>query len=221
MKPIYQDSHFLIVEKPARIGVASDSSNDPTFLDAVRAYYENERKASGNQSKGYCVPIHFLDRPVSGVMVFATSSKAAERINKQFRNRTVEKTYLAVVEGRPKQPSMNLVDELLKNERENKTYIVERPVDGSKRSELSFKVIRQNEKYSLLEVKPKTGRSHQIRAQLSNQGMPIVGDRKYGSKFDWHNRIALHACSLAFLHPISKQKSEFKKSPPKIFEELI
>lgn len=221
ISPIHEDKHIIIAEKPARIGVGTDDSNDKTFLSMIREYYQDQRAKAQKEGKGYCVPIHFLDRPVSGVMVFATSSKAAERINKQFRKRTVSKNYIAIVEGVPKEKNGTLKDYLSKNTKINKTWVSSEKDSKAKYCELSYELISTNNKYSKLLIKPKTGRSHQIRVQLSNLGYPIVGDVKYGASFEWHKRIALHSVSLEFTHPIDKQKVLYKKNPPPIFEELL
>lgn len=221
MEIVYQDNHIIIAEKPARIGVGTDSSNDGTFLELIREYYQKNRLAEGKEGKGYCVPIHFLDRPVSGVMVFATSSKSAERINKQFKNRTVKKKYMAVVEGTPKDSEKTLIDFVSKNHKANKSWVSKKSDPKAKLCELSYKLVSSNGKHSLLEVYPKTGRSHQIRVQLSNMGHPIVGDVKYGSKNEWHKRIALHSHSLGLTHPVSKKFETYEKKPPGVFEELI
>jgi 23S rRNA pseudouridine1911/1915/1917 synthase len=219
--PIFEDKHIIIAEKPARIGVGTDDSNDKTFLSMIRDYYIAERAKNQKEGKGYCVPIHFLDRPVSGVMVFATSSKAAERINKQFRKRTVSKNYIAIVEGVPDKKEGTLKQYLSKNTKINKTWISSENDPKAKFCELSYEVISSNDRYSKILVKPKTGRSHQIRVQLSDMGYPIVGDIKYGASFEWHKRIALHSTSLEFVHPVEKQKVIYTKNPPSIFEELL
>lgn len=221
MNILFQDKHIIIAEKPARISVGTDASNDDTFLEAIREFYYKQREEEGKSGKGYCVPIHFLDRPVSGVMVFATSSKAAERINKQFKDRKVKKKYIAVVEGTPKVQAATLKDYLSKNHKLNKTWVSSEKDSKAKFCELSYEVVSSNGKYSVLEVFPKTGRSHQIRVQLSNMGTPIVGDLKYGAKFEWHKRIALHSHSLTLTHPVLKEPVTYTKTPPHIFDEII
>ena len=154
-------------------------------------------------------------------MVFSTSSKSAERINRQFKERKVLKKYVAVVEGRPKENSGKLVDYISKNSKVNKSWISKKSDASAKYCELSYKVLRSNGTYSELLVEPKTGRSHQIRLQLSNLGHPIVGDLKYGAKSDWHRRIALHSHSLSFQHPTKKSVVTFEKNPPEIFKDIF
>lgn len=204
---VYHDHHLICVNKPARMPVASEDSRDQTLLEVVRAW-NVLRQTEGK--KGYCVPIHFIDRPVSGVILFALSSKAATRLNELFRNHKIKKTYMAVVEGRPKIPTQKLIHHLAKDPHANKSFVVNKPDNkqdlSAKRCELTYEVIagHSSQNITLVKVNPVTGRSHQIRAQMAAIGHPLVGDVKYGASHEWHMRVALHARHINFVHPISK-----------------
>ena len=221
VKILHEDNHIIIAEKPSRIPVGSDASRDTTFLQVIRDYFFKKRLEDGNSGKGYCVPIHFLDRPVSGVMVFAVSSKAAKRINQLFRERRVGKKYTAIVEGVPQRTKAVLTDFLCKNRQTNKSWVCDDANPESKECQLGYQLLRTNGQFSALEVNPRTGRSHQIRAQLAHLGHPIVGDLKYGAGFEWQGRIALHSHSLSFQHPVTREKVLFESKPPQVFEELL
>jgi 23S rRNA pseudouridine1911/1915/1917 synthase len=196
---IYEDRHLVAVSKPARIPVASESSGDETLLDMVRSW-NAARQTEGR--KGYCVPIHFLDRPVSGVILFGLSSKAAARLNELFRGRQLRKIYVAIVEGRPSESEATLEHWLAKDHDENKALVVHAKHPDAKKCVLSYRVIGTSENRTLLQVEPVTGRSHQIRAQLAAIGSPIYGDSKYGSSGSWDGKVALHAACLEFKHPV-------------------
>lgn len=199
---IFEDKHIIAVTKPARVPVASDSSRDTTLLTMIRDW-NLTRQVEGR--KGYCVPIHFLDRPVSGTIIFALSSKAATRLNEQFRQRSLSKRYFAVVEGRPERTSAELEHYLLKEKSDNFVRIVGKGHPEGKLSVLRYKVLAAHKGLSWIEVFPETGRSHQIRVQLASLGTPIFGDVKYGAKNSWEGRIALHAATLEIQHPVSKE----------------
>lgn len=218
---IYEDRHLLVVNKPARIGVGSDASGDRSLLELVRDYYYEKRQAQGKEGKGYLVPIHFLDRPVSGVVVFASSSKAAERINSQFASRKVEKKYVAIVEKAPSACEAVLINSIAKDHAKNISKLVPSSDSSGKKSELAYKVLKNLSRGAMLEVKPKTGRSHQIRVQLAGVGCPIFGDTKYGASSNWQKRIALHAAELRLIHPTSRESILFKAELPDAFEELM
>lgn len=214
---LFEDNHCLVVAKPSRLLTASDKTGDETLLAMVRAY-QSAKQAPGK--KGYLVPIHFLDRPVSGVVIFACSSKGAERLNEQFRSRKIRKTYLAIVEGRPPQESGELVDFLLKDRDSNITSRVKASTPGAKECRLFYKTLTQKNGLSLLQVNPVTGRSHQIRVQLSGQGWPIYGDVKYGASQTWDNMIALHALAVTFNHPTLKTPITVQTPVPAEWEDL-
>ena len=199
---IYQDHHLIAVNKPARVPVASEDSGDVTLLDLVRNWNQ-ERQVEGK--KGYCVPIHFLDRPVSGVILFAISSKAASRLNESFRSHQLTKTYLAVAECRPTEDEGILEHWLTKNKETNVTSVARKEIRDAKYCKLSYKFIGEVDRYSLLEVQPVTGRSHQIRVQMAAIGCPLFGDKKYGAQGSWDGRVALHAFSLSIKHPVGSE----------------
>ena len=203
MNIIFEDHHLIAVVKPARVPVASDASRDTTLLTIIRDW-NLTRQVEGR--KGYCVPIHFLDRPVSGVIIFALSSKAATRLNEQFRKRTLSKRYFAIVEGIPQASSGQLEHYLAKEKSDNYVRIVGKGHPEGKLCVLQYKVLASHKGLSWVEVFPETGRSHQIRVQLASLGTPIFGDVKYGSSNPWEGRIALHAATLEIQHPVLKEK---------------
>ena len=187
MKPkiLYEDNHLIAVYKPAGILTQGDNSKDICMMDMVKDYLKEKYRKPYNVFLGL---LHRLDRQVSGIVLFAKTSKGASRLSEQFRSRKVEKIYHVVVLGRPKQDREKLVSILKKNEKEN-----------IKRAELFYTVIASNKKYSLLKIKLQTGRFHQIRVQLSSMGFPILGDIRYGAPFLLPDKnIALSATSLSF-----------------------
>lgn len=206
----------MVVNKPAGIGIGTDDSGDDTLLEFVRTW-NSRRQETGK--KGYCVPIHFLDRPVSGAVLFGLSSKGAARLNEQFRNRQVRKVYHAVVEGVPDQEEGTLNHFLRKDSKKNKTTITNANDSEGKESVLDYKVIERISGLSVIEVRPKTGRSHQIRVQLSSLGTPIVGDLKYGASAGWDGRIGLHAVKIGIKHPTDKTDLEVIAPFPKEWQQ--
>ncbi len=207
----------MAVSKPARIPVASEDSGDQTLLEIVRAW--NAGKQSTGK-KGYCVPIHFLDRPVSGVILFALSSKAATRLNAMFRERRMHKTYVAVTEQSPSSPELTLEHWLVKDAARNKASISHDGIPEAKKCVLSYKVISTHEKRSLVIVRPITGRSHQIRAQMAAIGAPLVGDVKYGAMAGWDGKVGLHAFCLDFSHPVGGHSMRIFAPVPSYWHEI-
>jgi 23S rRNA pseudouridine1911/1915/1917 synthase len=199
LQVLYEDNHLIAVYKPAGVLVQSDKTGDATLMDEVKLYLKTKYQKTGNVFLGL---IHRLDRPVSGVILFAKTSKGASRLSEQFREHTVEKIYHAWVVGKPKQDKGELVHYILKNEKNNKVEIFDKPQAGAQRAELDYEVVEKKPGMSLLKVTLGTGRSHQIRSQLARIGCPIVGDIKYGgnnrSASDPHHSIALAATSLTF-----------------------
>jgi 23S rRNA pseudouridine1911/1915/1917 synthase len=196
---IYEDRHMVAVNKPARVPVASEDSGDLTLLSMVREWNKLRQEPG---KKGYCVPIHFLDRPVSGVILFAISSKGASRLNQMFRDRLMHKTYLAVVQGTPGSSEGQLEHWLAKDHNENFSKVVSAKSEDAKKCVLNFSVLATGEGRSIVKVNPITGRSHQIRAQFAAIGCPLLGDTKYGAVSSWDGRVALHAATLKFAHPV-------------------
>lgn len=200
---IYEDNHLLIVNKAAGLLVQADNTRDITLLDYAKSYVKEKYKKEGAAFMGL---VHRLDRPVSGLVVLARTSKGLERMTEIFRKRDVQKTYWAVVRQKPPRKADRLVHWLVKNEKNNVTTAYETEVPNSQRAELSYKVMGKLNDHWLLEVTPVTGRPHQIRVQLASMGCPIRGDVKYG--FDRPNtdgNINLHARRLYFVHPIKKE----------------
>lgn len=193
---LYEDNHLIAVYKPAGILVQGDKSGDISLLDEVRIYIKKKYDKPGNVFVGL---VHRLDRNVDGIVLFAKTSKGASRISEQIREHTVKKTYHAWVHGTPKASQANLVHFLVHNESNNLSEIFDTEKANSQKAELSYELIKTEGEFSLLKVNLKTGRHHQIRAQLSYMGHPIVGDIKYGSKIQLPDqKIALTATSLSF-----------------------
>lgn len=193
---IYEDNHIIAVYKPACVLAQGDDTGEESVFDLVKKHIKEKYKKSGNVFLGI---VHRLDRPVSGIMVFAKTSKGASRLSEQFRNHEVEKTYHAAVSGKMERKKGIIFSHLKKDNDKNKVFIHKSADRGTKESELSYEVIESNGKFSLLKIKPLTGRSHQIRAQLSSVGHPIVGDIKYGAKKSLpDNSIMLRATGLIF-----------------------
>lgn len=197
---LYEDNHCLAVEKPAGLLTQGDATGDPSLVDLVREDLKRRYAKPGNVYVGL---LHRLDQPVSGVLLLAKTSKAAGRLSAQFREGTVEKTYRAVVEGRIPTDQGEWIDRLRKDSRTNRVEVVG---SGGQEARLDYQVIRRNRDTTIVELRPRTGRSHQLRVQLASRGLPIVGDRKYGARShlaaaDGGARIALHASRLSFTHP--------------------
>lgn len=209
MKVIYEDNHIIIVNKQAGEIVQGDKTGDRTLADDVKAYIKEKYAKPGDVFLGV---VHRLDRPVSGVVVFARTSKALSRLNEMFRTGKIQKTYQAIVPATEKSVAtpdgewVTVDTWLTRNERQNKAFSHQREVAGSKRAVLDYRIIGRGDRYNLLEVRLHTGRHHQIRCQLSSLGMPIKGDLKYGlPRSNPDGSISLHARHIAFEHPVSHQ----------------
>ncbi len=210
---LYEDNHLIAVNKPSGILVQGDKTGDVPLSEMVKLYLVNRYKKEGEAYLG--VP-HRIDRPTSGLLLFAKTSKALVRLNKLFQDKEIQKTYWAVVKNKPRSNKESLSHYLLRNPKKNKSVAHAKEVKGSKKAELSYVVKMSLERYFLLEVYPKTGRHHQIRSQLSAINCPIKGDVKYG--FDRTNAdasIHLHARSIELIHPVSKEKLKITAPPPK------
>lgn len=209
---IYEDNHLLVVNKTAGILVQGDATADKTLGDYAKDYIAKKYHKPGAVFLGI---VHRLDRPVSGLVVLARTSKALERMNEQFRERSTEKTYWAIVKQKPKKESDTLIHWLKKDPEKNKTTAFSKEMPQTQRAELCYQIIKPVGDHWLLEVKPITGRPHQIRVQLANMGCPIRGDLKYGYPEPTHNAsICLHARSLSFLHPVKKEKLSLEAPVP-------
>lgn len=212
MQVLYEDNHIIIVNKAAGEIVQADKTGDKPLSEMVKDFLKVKYNKPGNV---FCGVTHRLDRPTSGVVVFAKTSKALSRMNELFKKDEVDKMYWAIVKNLPPKTEATLTHYLIKNERTNKSaaHDVEKP--NTKRAVLHYKVIAQSENYYLLEVDLETGRHHQIRCQLAKIGSPIKGDLKYGSeRSNPDGSISLHARRISFIHPVSKEKIEVTAPVP-------
>lgn len=203
MNVVYEDNHIIIINKQSGEIVQGDKTGDTPLSDIVKQYIKEKYNKPGNVFLGV---VHRLDRPVSGLVVFAKTSKALSRLNEMFRTGDVHKTYWAIVKKNDIAPEATLTDWLTRNERQNKSYAHNREVPGAKKAVLSYKVRSMSDNYMLLEVRLMTGRHHQIRCQLAHMGCPIKGDLKYGSpRSNPDGSISLMSRRVEFVHPVSKE----------------
>lgn len=203
MKVVYEDNHIIIVNKCSGEIVQGDKTGDKPLSETVKEYIKQKYNKPGNVFLGV---VHRLDRPVSGLVVFAKTSKALSRLNDMFRTGDVHKTYWAIVKRRDIATEGTLTDWLTRNERQNKSYAHEREVPGAKKAVLKYKVRAVADNYMLIEVTLLTGRHHQIRCQLSHMGCPIKGDLKYGApRSNPDGSISLLSRRVEFVHPVSKE----------------
>lgn len=202
MIPLYEDNHLIIVSKAAGEIVQGDKTGDDPLSETVKAYLKEKHQKPGNVFLGV---VHRLDRPTTGIVVFAKTSKALGRLNEMFRQGEVHKTYHALVPRIASTQTQRLTHWLTRNERQNKSYAHDREVKGSKQAILTYTPLQSSDRYTLLEVDLHTGRHHQIRCQLSHMGLPIKGDLKYGApRSNPDGSISLHARRIVFTHPVSK-----------------
>lgn len=202
MDILYEDNHIIAVNKTCREIVQGDKTGDMPLSEMLKIWLKEKYNKPGNVFVGVT---HRLDRPVSGVVVFAKTSKALARLNEMFCKGEVKKTYWAIVKQRPPEPEGELVNWLVRNEKQNKSYVYDSERVHAKKAILHYRVIARSENYYLLEIDLKTGRHHQIRCQLAHMGCPIKGDLKYGAdRSNPDGGISLHAHSAAFIHPVSK-----------------
>ncbi len=209
---LYEDNHLIAINKRPGDIVQGDKTGDIPLNEIVKAYIKEKYNKPGNVYLGVA---HRLDRPTSGIVVFAKTSKALPRLNRLFAEKKAKKTYWAVVKNSPKKERDILVHWLKRNPKQNKSYAYKKEVHDSKKGILEYRVIKKLDTYFLLEIDLKTGRHHQIRSQLAAIECPIKGDLKYG--FDRSNKdgsIHLHARSLSFIHPVKKESLEFVAPPP-------
>ena len=212
MTVVYEDNHIIVVNKTASEIVQADKTGDTPLSETVKQYLKEKYQKPGNVFLGVT---HRLDRPVSGLVIFAKTSKALTRLNEMFRAGEVKKTYWAVVKNAPKESEGELVHFLVRNEKQNKSYAYDKEVPNSKKAVLDYRLIGRSDNYYLLEVDLKTGRHHQIRCQLAKMGCPIKGDLKYGSpRSNPDGSICLHARRVRFVHPVSKELIELKAPLP-------
>jgi len=200
---IYEDNHLIAVSKPAGMLVQGDKTGDVCLADLVKQYIKVKYKKPGDVYLGV---IHRVDRPVSGLVLFARTSKALSRMNKLFQERDIEKSYLTLVHKKPSILSQELTHYLVKNSEKNITKAYDKPGKNGKKSVLTYNYIAAGNHRHLLQIDLHTGRSHQIRAQLSRIGYPISGDVKYGNKKGKGNYIYLHSWKMRFIHPVKKEE---------------
>jgi 23S rRNA pseudouridine1911/1915/1917 synthase len=211
-KILYEDNHLIIVNKNAGILVQGDATGDVPLSELVKEYIKEKYNKPGAVFLGV---VHRLDRPVSGVVVLAKTSKSLERMNALFRNKETKKTYRAIVTKRPPMAEGTLVHWLIKDEQKNKTTAYTQERAGALKSELHYRLLAEKNSHYLVEVNPITGRSHQIRVQLASMGCVIKGDVKYGDESpNEDGSICLHAYSLGFIHPVKKEPLTIKASIP-------
>lgn len=203
MTVVYEDNHIIIVSKQSGEIVQGDKTGDTPLSEKVKAYIKEQYAKPGNV---FCGVVHRLDRPVSGLVVFARTSKALARLNDMFRNGDVHKTYWAITAECPAEPEGTLTHWLRRNEKQNKSYAYNHETPNAKQATLRYRVIAHGERYHLIEVQLLTGRHHQIRCQLAAIGCPIKGDLKYGARrSNADGSISLLARSVEFVHPVSHQ----------------
>ncbi|AQS93904.1 RNA pseudouridine synthase [Polaribacter sp. BM10] len=213
LQVLFEDNHLIIVNKRAGDITQSDKTGDKPLNEVVKEYVKVKYNKPGNVFIG---TVHRLDRPTSGIVIFARTSKALERLNKMLRDKTINKTYWALVKNKPKKERDTLTNFLKKDPKKNKSFVYKKEIDGSKKATLHYKVIQKLENYTLLEIDLETGRHHQIRTQLSNIGSPIKGDLKYGfPRSNKDGSISLHARKINFIHPVSKEEIKITAPTPK------
>ena len=212
MDILFEDNHLLIINKKPGELSQLDKTGDNSILEKYKLYLKKKHNKKGNVFLGL---VNRLDRPTSGVLILAKTSKALSRMNKMLVERKILKKYIAVVEKKPIRKKNTLINFLKKNQKQNKSYIVDETTKDSKKAILHYTTLKELDNYSLLEISLETGRHHQIRVQLSNIGCFIKGDLKYGSKRSNSDKsICLHANEISFIHPVSKNEIKIKANTP-------
>ena len=209
---LFEDNHIIAVNKKPSEIVQGDKTGDAPLSDSVKQYIKEKYQKPGDVYLGV---VHRIDRPVSGIVLFARTSKAAARLSEMFRDKEIQKTYWAIVRNKPEKENATLIHYLIKNEKKNMSRAFDKEQDGASKSELEYKLLKSSDNYHLLEVKPITGRHHQIRVQLSSMGCAIKGDVKYGDRrTNKDASIHLHAQKINFIHPVKKEPVEIIANPP-------
>lgn len=209
---LHEDNHIIVVLKPQNVPSCEDESKDEDMLTAIKNYIKVKYGKQGNVYLGL---VHRLDRPTGGVMVFAKSSKAAARLSEQMKEGDFEKKYYAVLVGKPREDNATLTHYMKKNAVNNMVYVCPATVQGAKFAQLDYKILEYKDGLSLAEIRLHTGRSHQIRVQMSSIGTPVYGDMRYGGEKAKKGNLALWAYYLSFTHPVSKERMVFRVQPPK------
>jgi len=200
---LYEDNHILVANKPNNVLVQADTTGDVALEDLAKQYIKVKYNKPGAV---FLNAVHRIDRPVSGVVIFARTSKALTRLNEQFRSKEIKKKYWAIVKNRPPQETATLEDYIRRDAQKNKSFICGKDGKDAKRASLTYTLIASSDNYHLLEIDLHTGRHHQIRCQLANMGCPIKGDLKYGAaRSNKDGGISLHARSVEFIHPVTKE----------------
>ena len=213
LQVLFEDNHIIIVNKRAGDITQGDKTGDKPLSDVIKEYVKEKYNKPG---KVFIGTVHRLDRPTSGVVIFARTSKALERLNKMLREKTIAKTYWALVKNAPKKETDTLINFLKKDTKKNKSFVYKKEIEGRKKAILHYKILKKLENYSLIEVDLETGRHHQIRTQLSHIGSAIKGDLKYGfPRSNKDGSISLHARKINFIHPVSKEEITITAATPK------
>ncbi len=213
LKILYEDNHLIIVNKSCGDIVQGDKTGDKTLADTVKEYIKKKYEKKGEVFLGIT---HRLDRPTSGIVIFARTSKALSRINKMFVQGDIQKTYFAVVDNLPPKNIDTITHYLVRNRKQNKSYANDKSVPESKKASLTYKLVENSQKYYLLEIELHTGRHHQIRVQLAKINCRIKGDLKYGfPRSNPDAGIHLHAGKISFVHPVKKTQITIKADAPK------
>lgn len=213
MNVIYEDNHIVVVSKAVGEIVQADKSMDTSMEDDLKRYIKEKYHKPGEVFLG---TVHRIDRPVSGLVLFARTSKALIRLNEMFQDKRIQKIYWAIVKEIPKETEGTLIHYIVRNNKVNKSFCYNKEVPNSKKCILHYHLIASSERYHLLEIELETGRHHQIRAQLSSIGCPIKGDLKYGfPRSNPDGGICLHSKRLSFVHPIKNENMVFEADPPK------
>ena len=213
MNVIYEDNHIIVVNKESGEIVQGDKTGDAPLSDLVKAYIKEKYRKPGNVFLGVT---HRLDRPVSGLVIFAKTSKALSRLNEMFRKGEIHKTYWAIVKNKPKERQGRLTHWIVRNEKQNKSYSYDNEVKDSKKAVLDYRLLASGDNYHILEIHLLTGRHHQIRCQLSAMGCPIKGDLKYGAqRSNPDGSISLLSRHVEFVHPVSKEAIALDAPLPK------
>lgn len=200
---LYEDNHILVANKPNNVLVQADTTGDVALEDLAKQYIKVKYNKPGAV---FLNAVHRIDRPVSGVVIFARTSKALTRLNEQFRSKEIKKKYWAIVKNRPPQETATLEDYIRRDAQKNKSFVCGKDGKDAKRASLTYTLIASSDNYHLLEIDLHTGRHHQIRCQLANMGCPIKGDLKYGAaRSNKDGGISLHARSVEFIHPVTKE----------------
>jgi len=215
---LFEDNHLLVVSKPAGLATMGVSKGESSLLSVAKEYIKQKYNKPGNVYLGV---VSRLDSLVTGVVVFARTSKAASRLSEMYRTGQIEKTYWAIVSGVP-QPEQGMLDNWLrKNEQQRKMEVTNSNAQSAKHAALTYRVLKKLNQRSLLEIDLQSGRKHQIRVQLAYHGHPVLGDKKYGSNNSFPNGIALHSRRLALLHPVKKKRLELVAPTPKVWKSFL